>query len=515
MQDGPFGYAWLKCGLEIGRLKETVERSMDRSKAQMAQGRRMVRRLLAGSLLAGSLLTALGVAPQGAKPLGLLPAAQAQVADEATTVRVYEQVSPAVVAITAGNGSGSGSIVDASGLILTNAHVVRQARVVTVRLADGRSFEGDVVGYGQNRLDLAAVRLRGNPTGLPTVAIAPLGSVRVGQSAFAIGSPFGLQGTFTVGIVSRIDRDRNLIQTDAAINPGNSGGPLLNSSGQLIGVNTSIFTTSSGGGNVGIGFAIPTDVVQTFLASVRSGTATATAPADRTRQPPAPIALGTVVQGRLDSNSNVLPDGSFYNPYVFEGQAGQTVTIDMTSQDVAPYLILMAPDRDDFSVQEGDRSGRQSASISVRLPFTGSYLILANSLSQGELGTYQLRLSQMGATAQPQPQQPQPPSGSPILRHSGVLGPGDQVLQDGSYFQAFTFQGRANQQVVIQLASPDFDTYLILTDEAGSRLADNDDARPGITDSEIVATLPRDGLYRVLVNSYQRGERGRFALTID
>jgi S1-C subfamily serine protease len=485
---------------------------MDRSRAQRAQGR--ARQLLAGSLLAGSLWAGLGVVPQGAKPLGLLPAAQAQVADEATTVQVYEQVSPAVVAITAGNGSGSGSIVDASGLILTNAHVVGRARVVTVRLADGRSFEGDVVGYGQNRLDLAAVRLRGNPTGLPTVAIAPSGSVRVGQSAFAIGSPFGLQGTFTVGIVSRIDRDRNLIQTDAAINPGNSGGPLLNSSGQLIGVNTSIFTTSGSGGSVGIGFAIPTDVVQTFLASVRSGTATATAPAERTRRQPAPIGLNSVVQGRLDNTSNVLPDGSFYNPYRFEGQAGQTITIAMTSQDVAPYLILMAPDREDFSIQEGDRSGRQSASISVRLPYTGSYLILANSLSQGELGTYQLRLSQSGGSAQPQPQQPRSGSGR-LLRHSGVLGPGDQTLQDGSYFQPFTFQGRANQRVVIQLASPDFDTYLILTDEAGNRLAVNDDARPGITDSEIVATLPRDGLYRVIVNSFQRGERGRFVLTID
>ncbi len=486
---------------------------MDRSKAQRAQGRGMVRQLLAGSLLAGSLLAGLGTAPQGAKPLGLLPAAQAQVADEATTVRVYEQVSPAVVAITAGNGSGSGSIVDASGLILTNAHVVGRARVVRVRLADGRSFEGDVVGYGQNRLDLAAVRLRGNPTGLPTVAIAPPGSIRVGQSAFAIGSPFGLQGTFTVGIVSRIDRDRDLIQTDAAINPGNSGGPLLNSSGQLIGVNTSIFTTSNSGGNVGIGFAIPTDVVRTFLASVRSGTATATVPAERSRREPAPIALNSVVQGQLDSTSNVLPDGSFYNPYRFEGQAGQTVTIAMTSQDVAPYLILMAPDREDFSIQEGDRSGRQSASISVRLPYTGSYLILANSLSQGELGTYQLRLSQSGGSAQPQPQQQ--PSGGRILRQSGVLGQGDQVLQDGSFFQPFTFRGRANQRVVIQLTSPDFDTYLILTDEAGNRLAVNDDARPGITDSEIVATLPRDGLYQVIVNSYQRGERGRFVLTID
>jgi S1-C subfamily serine protease len=100
-------------------------------------------------------------------------------------------------------------------------------QVVTVRLADGRTFQGDVVGYGDNRIDLAAVRLRGTSGNLPVITVAAPNSARVGQRAFAIGSPFGLQGTLTVGIVSRIDTERGLIQTDAAINPGNSGGPCL------------------------------------------------------------------------------------------------------------------------------------------------------------------------------------------------------------------------------------------------------------------------------------------------
>ncbi|WOD41785.1 trypsin-like peptidase domain-containing protein [Nodosilinea sp. E11] len=432
--------------------------------------------------------------------------------DEATTIRVYEQVSPAVVAINTRGGGGSGSIIDANGLILTNAHVVGSNRVVTVRLADGRSFEGDVVGYGQDRLDLAAVRLRGNPTGLPTVAIAPSNSVRVGQSAFAIGSPFGLQGTLTVGIVSRIDRDRNVIQTDAAINPGNSGGPLLNSGGQLIGVNTSIFTTGSSGGNVGIGFAIPTDAVQTFLASVRSGTATATAtaPANRNRREPTPIALGAAVQGQLNTSSNVLPDGSFYNPYSFEGQAGQTVTIDMTSPDIDPYLILLAEGQEDFSIQDDDSGGGLNARISVQLPYTGSYIVLANALAEGESGRYQLRISQGsgGNGAGPTP------SGT-ILRQQGNLGPSDRTLQDGSFFQEFPFRGQAGQTVRIRLESADFDTYLIVLDANRNRIADNDDATPDTTNSEITLRLPRDGVYTVLVNSYGPGERGRFVLTVE
>ncbi|MBE9110184.1 trypsin-like peptidase domain-containing protein [Nodosilinea sp. LEGE 07298] len=434
--------------------------------------------------------------------------------DEATTIRVYEQASPAVVAINTRTGGGSGTIVDASGLILTNAHVVGRDRVVTVRLSDGRSFEGDVVGYGQNRLDLAAVRLRGNPIGLPTVPIAPLNSVRVGQSAFAIGSPFGLQGTLTVGIISRIDPERNVIQTDAAINPGNSGGPLLNSSGQLVGVNTSIFTTGNSGGSVGIGFAIPTDAVQTFLASVRSGTATASAPTSRINREPAPIALGAMVQGQLDDTSNVLPDGSFYNPYRFEGQAGQTVTIDMSSQDVDSYLILLAPDREDFSIQDDDSGGSLNARISTQLPYTGSYLILANTVSQGEAGGYQLRLSQGGASGQTSGQTQARPSGVG-LRQQGVLGPSDRTLQDGSYYQEFTFRGRAGQNVLIRLESPDFDTYLILVDDARNRVGENDDANPDTTNSQLAVQLPRDGTYSVLVNSYQQGERGRYLLTVE
>ena len=146
--------------------------------------------------------------------------AWAQDVDEEISIRVYQQASPAVVAIDTGDGAGSGSIITPDGLVLTNAHVLGDARTVTVRLADGQQFQGDVVGYGERGLDLAAVRIRGGRGNFPTIRIAPPGSVRVGQRAFAIGNPFGLQGTFTVGIVSRIDPERGLIQTDAAINPG-------------------------------------------------------------------------------------------------------------------------------------------------------------------------------------------------------------------------------------------------------------------------------------------------------
>jgi len=471
-------------------------------------------RLTSSSLLLGALLTLLPASmPRGlGEALVARPLAQAQIpVDETTTIQVYEQVSPAVVAINTRTGGGSGSIVDPNGLILTNAHVVGSNRVVTVRLADGRSFQGDVVGYGDNRQDLAAVRLRGNPGALPTVAIAPPDSVRVGQSAFAIGSPFGLQGTFTVGIVSRIDTERNLIQTDAAINPGNSGGPLLNSSGQLIGVNTSIFTTGSSGGSVGIGFAIPTDAVQTFLRAVREGTASTSA-VNRSSRQPTPITInGPTVAGRLDENSNVLPDGSYYNPYIFEGRAGQTVTIDMTSQDVDSYLILLAPERDDFSIQDDDSGDGLDARITVQLPYTGSYLVFANAYARGESGRYNLQIRDLTLSQA----QPRGSGAGLILRQSGRLGPGDRTLRDGSYFQEFTFRGRANQRVRIRLESNDFDTYLILLDQARNLIGENDDANPNTTNSELTVTLPRDGEYTILVNAFDRTGRGQFLLTVE
>jgi serine protease Do len=162
----------------------------------------------------------------------------AQRSEEDIRIQVNEKASPAVVTIKHGDTLGSGFIVTRNGLVLTNAHVLEDApSTVTVVLADGRQVVADVIGFQGQGLDLAAVKIR-NHNNLPTVKLAKPGSARVGQSVFAIGSPFGLERTFTSGVVSRIDRKRNWIQHDAAINPGNSGGPLLNSKAEVIGVNT-------------------------------------------------------------------------------------------------------------------------------------------------------------------------------------------------------------------------------------------------------------------------------------
>ena len=220
------------------------------------------------------------------------------------------------------SGLGSGVIVDPSGLVLTNEHVVRNADEVKVTLADGRQLPAKVLG-GTQVYDLAVVKVEG-----ARLPVAPLGDsdgLVVGEWAIAIGSPFGYllndtQPTVTAGVVSATRRDiksevtemgmyKNMIQTDAAINPGNSGGPLVNADGEVIGINTFIFT--QGGGSIGLGFAIPINLGKRILKEIKSFGRVRVAWPGMTLQPVTPY-----VAQRLGFNdltgmvvSRIEPDG--------------------------------------------------------------------------------------------------------------------------------------------------------------------------------------------------------------
>lgn len=205
---------------------------------------------------------------------------------ELKTIELYEKASPAVVYITSykteyvsyffdiypqtSEGQGSGVIIDAkNGYIVTNYHVVGKADRLTVTLnQDEADWEAVIVGVDQEN-DLAVIKINEPPATLTAIKMGVSENLRIGQSVYAIGNPFGFDHTLTSGIISALNRNikssngmlmEGTIQTDASINPGNSGGPLLDSSGNLIGINTMIVSPSSG--SVGIGFAIPVDKVK-------------------------------------------------------------------------------------------------------------------------------------------------------------------------------------------------------------------------------------------------------------
>ncbi len=206
-------------------------------------------------------------------------------------------------------GQGSGFIIDSSGIILTNAHVVDQADKVTVLLKDGRTFEGKVQGADEVT-DLAVVKIDGRD--LPVAPLGDSGQVSVGDWAIAVGNPLGLDNTVTLGIVSTLQRsssqvgipDKRLdfIQTDAAINPGNSGGPLLNQQGEVIGINTAIRPDA-----MGIGFAIPINEAKTISAKLARG--------EKIVHPYLGIRMATLTP-QIAAENNSDPNSSFMVPEV-------------------------------------------------------------------------------------------------------------------------------------------------------------------------------------------------------
>ncbi len=235
-------------------------------------------------------LTAVGVSNLMNNPAGVPPQTTSQgstvsdvtIDESSAVISAVAEVGPAVVTIqtsrAGGSGSGSGFIYDPNGFILTNRHVVEDATTLTVVLEDGRQFPGTV--YGIDPLtDLAIVTI--DATDLPSAPIGQSAALEPGQLAIAIGNPLGdYENTVTTGVVSGIGRQivasnptqtssdvlRNLIQTDAAINPGNSGGPLVNSAGQVIGVNTAVSEDAQG-----LGFSIPIDVARPIMDQAVAG----------------------------------------------------------------------------------------------------------------------------------------------------------------------------------------------------------------------------------------------------
>lgn len=208
--------------------------------------------------------------------------------EEMNTMAIYKAVAPSIVNITATTltydfflrpfpeaGSGSGIIFREDGTIITNYHVVAGAKRIEVTLSDGSHWDARIIGASPND-DLAAIRIEVQGRTLQAIHLGDSGHLEVGEKVLAIGNPFGLGQTLTVGVVSMLGRNirdngrilKDLIQTDASINPGNSGGAMVNARGELVGINTAILSPT--GSSIGIGFAIPVNKVKQVVPGMLS-----------------------------------------------------------------------------------------------------------------------------------------------------------------------------------------------------------------------------------------------------
>ncbi len=188
--------------------------------------------------------------------------------EEKSYIEVYEKTLPSIVSIEAdidkGTSGGTGCIISKSGIILTSSHVIEHSRNIQVTTHSGKKYSAKILAILKNKNDLALIKI--DPK--EDLSLAKFGNsdeIKVGQRVLTIGCPFGFKDTLTTGIISRIDYERNKIQTDAAINPGCSGGPLINLNGEIIGINQSIYNPDNNRSNIGIGFALPSNYAIDFV----------------------------------------------------------------------------------------------------------------------------------------------------------------------------------------------------------------------------------------------------------
>ncbi|MBN8564842.1 MAG: trypsin-like peptidase domain-containing protein [Leptolyngbya sp. UWPOB_LEPTO1] len=417
-------------------------------------------------------------------------AAQAQESN-ASAEDVYRKVAPSVVYISTEKGRGSGVIVDANGLIVTNAHVLEGARQIEVELQNGRKFAAQVVSMGSpDCLDLAMLKIEA--TNLPTIKFAAQNAIQRGQRVYAIGYPRGIKpSSITQGIVSNLDNDRGFIQTDASISPGNSGGALLNHRGELLAINTLKGLDE----NVGINLAISVDRVQVLLQAMKENLSPVLGqyliPVGTSALLASQLSLGSTQQGSLQASSHLFcGDGSRANIYQFEGEADQPVMIGMTSAEIGSYLLLLSPDGKELSRVESKRG--ESAQLIVNLPYRGTYTVIANAAKPEQLGRYQLQ------------------SSLPVIVEQAKLTPSDPRLSDGSFYRRYMFPGKAGQAIEVALHQFDFEPYLALYDPAGKIVVEGKTERQ----DTVRIDLPKDGDYSLIVSTVKPGERGKFFFSI-
>lgn len=413
-----------------------------------------------------------------------------------------EQAEAAVVHIETEHGSGSGVIVDADGLIVTNAHVVEGASQVSVTIR-GRAVPAEVVALGSsNCLDLALLRVS-NQGNLPVTPFGNLDKVQKTQQVFAIGFPGAVpstSATITRGIVSNLHHRQGLVQFDGAIIPGNSGGAVVNSDGELIGIATGQAVDSNGSPLGSVSLAVSVDQVMVFIESYRQGYSPAIGRMIKPGSAPdsggleQALALdGRAIHGALQpGDSSLCSDGSLADVFTFDAEMGQSVMLEMLSQDMGVYIMLVSPSGE-MVARTGREEPNQVAIVLEKLPETGTYTVVANALQPERSGRYQLRATQPFLVER----------GS-LERHTRPCFEGGQRCQD------YHFQGQANQTVTVLLQQAEFDPYLALLDASGNVITRGQTDR----DAMLSFTLHEDGWYTLLVSSVEIDANGQFMVSV-
>jgi serine protease Do len=318
---------------------------------------------------------------------------------EEERIRLFEKSKDKVVKIKAAGGTGSGFIISKDGLVITNKHVIKNeeaqvASKVTVVLADGTEIEANVLGVSRHQ-DLALIRIP-NQSRLKFLNLAKSETIKVGQTVYALGSPFGIENVFTAGVLNKIDKSQSDLYHDARLNHGNSGGPLLNSRGEVIGVNTRFINEGTSGIDPSISVALVIDRVSELITDYkgRNSNFISIANVDKRTQPVELPTTGQAVAASFKAGDETDERNIHYRSYFFKGKANQKVTIEMSSKQIDPSLALYFIDENkawhSLSINKGVSPQDASARISGVLPKDGIYVAIAKTFQPGETGDYQI-----------------------------------------------------------------------------------------------------------------------------
>lgn len=400
-----------------------------------------------------------------------------------------------VVYIETNRSSGSGVIINQDGLIVTNAHVVEGARQISVTIG-GRQLPANIVSMGNaDCLDLALLQVEG-VRDLPAITLSDIEAVQKTQTVFAIGYPGLLpneSATFNEGSVSNIHADQGLIQFDGDLNPGNSGGAVVDQDGRLIGIATKKSTRHEG-----VSFAVSIDKVLAFVYAYENGISVPVGIMPGSQPDSGSLSQtlefdGSQIRGVFQNrDSRYCGDSSLADLYTFEAQAGESIMLDMISQDMGSFLFLFAPNGN-LIAQSGSQDRNQAAIILEKLPQTGTYTVVANAATQGQTGHYQLRGTQ------------------PILVENGAIYSSDRpCFEDGQRCLSYQFLGSAQQAITLLLHHADFDPYIMLIDPAGEVVSQ------APTDRQTLANfvLNQGGWYTVVVGTRKPEENGIFMVSV-